>query len=805
MAYIKLRKIAILDLLLKNDLVESNELILQFVQLIENELNIVINKPISAKLRRDIITRIKVIKEAWTKISTEAYRELYREDIIRHKRIFKLCIPSQDISSDSLALKYEAVQEKFAESKSENSRLEVNIKDLNRELRELRSKFLMLPETSSYLATNNHAAIETIDQVASDMQQGRQLMKAKSTTIRKMCETESQQQQLHQQQNRASQSGMNTADLILDTRRRYEQEKAREVAKYEREKNEAELFKHYPNLHKLTRVSQRKNYYLTSPRQKARLKEQIKGSILESTVFLRNMGLCIANIELNPVELEDPDVQKLKINYPHTKSENENDVERLLFYKDKHAISDRAYNDLKTKCLLKIPSLFKIKRFRDAVDGTFEVHNNEMGVFMSVEQKLRFRLEQFFKRKYKGDINEADVKFKDPIIHVKLGADGTNIGRNLKLLNFTFTLINEGQKSKGASGNYTLGIFEIESENYASVTECFKEIIEEIANLNTIIVQETELKIVYYYAGDWKMLANSLGIQGANSRYPCVWCKCAKENFYDTTQTWSISDTKRGARTHQEQAAILAHPKPKEIITFGYIRVPIFKDIIPLSRYMIDMLHLFLRISDTLFNLLVKDCSLADSFDMGAISKFDVSLYKHMNSLQHFLNEKCNVKFSFYWVQETKKLTWRDLVGPEKVRLFENLCLSQIIPDHEKFAQLDRIWRVFYEILQDVKEVKVTPEELKKRTSEWLELFLTVYAKSTVTPYMHAFVFHLHEFVRLYRDINAFNCQGLEKLNDISTGQYFKSTNKGATALHQMLKKRNRMEYLSQFLADQDE
>ena len=511
------------------------------------------------------------------------------------------------------------------------------------------------------------------------------------------------------------------------------------------------------------------------------------------------MGLCLATVEINPVELDDPDY-KLKIFYPNEEREDEDKVEKLLYFKDKHSVSDRCYNDLKSKCGLKIPSLNKLVQFRNTIDSMFEIHNNEMGVFMSVEDKLRFRLDHFFKRKYRNDINHPDTVFKDPIIHIKLGADGTNIGRNLKLLNFTFTIINEGALSKTASGNYTLGIFEIESENYGSVTECFKELIEEFAILNTIKVQERELKIIYYYAGDWKMLANSLGILGANSKHPCVWCKCSKDNFYDTEQEWSITNPKQGARTHEEQAAILSHPNMKDIVNFGYTRVPIFKDIIPISRYMIDMLHLFLRISDTLFNLLVKDCSLADNFDMGAIYKFDVSLYKHMNSLQHFLNEKCNVKFSFFWVSETKKLTWRDLVGPEKVRLFENLNLSEIIPDHEKFDSVSAIWSNFYDILQDVKEVKVEPNDLKARTKDWLELFLTVYNKTTVTPYMHAFVFHLHEFVHLYKDINAFNCQGLEKLNDISTGHYFKSTNKGATALHQMLKKRNRMEYLSQYL-----
>jgi hypothetical protein len=301
------------------------------------------------------------------------------------------------------------------------------------------------------------------------------------------------------------------------------------------------------------------------------------------------------------------------------------------------------------------------------------------------------------------------------------------------------------------------------------------------------------------------MLAHLLGIQSANSKYPCVWCKCNKEEFFKVDKEWSITDPNLGCRTHEEHAAILNHTDRKKIVSYGYEKQPIFKDIIPICRYMIDMLHLFLRVSDTLFNLLVKDCSLADKFDMGAISKFDVSSYKHMNSLQHFLNEKCNVRFTFLWVAETKKLTWRDLVGPEKIKLFENFNLAEIIPGHENFKNVEKIWNEFYELMTLVKQCQIDSVDLKERTGEWLKLFLKVYNKTTVTPYMHAFVQHLHEFVFLYKDINAFNCQGLEKLNDMTTGQYFKGTNKHETALHQILKKRNRIEYLAAFVEKKED
>ena len=129
--------------------------------------------------------------------------------------------------------------------------------------------------------------------------------------------------------------------------------------------------------------------------------------------------------------------------------------------------------------------------------------------------------------------------------------------------------------------------------------------------------------------------------------------------------------------------------------------------------------------------------------------------------------------------------------------MFENFNLAEIMPNHEKFDEVEQIWSDFLEIVNLVKDVAIEASELAKRTKEWLKLYLSVYNKTTVTPYIHAFVAHLHEFVNLYKDINAFNCQGLEKLNDLSTTQYFMSTNRSDFALHQMLKKRNRLEYLS--------
>ena len=64
-----------------------------------------------------------------------------------------------------------------------------------------------------------------------------------------------------------------------------------------------------------------------------------------------------------------------------------------------------------------------------------------------------------------------------------------------------------------------------------------------------------------------------------------------------------------------------------------------------------------------------------------------------------------------------------------------------------------------------------------------------------VTPYIHIFAHHVWEFVRDYGDINIFNMEGNEKLNDLMTSYYFRSTNRNREKkVCQLIQKRNRCE-----------
>ena len=72
---------------------------------------------------------------------------------------------------------------------------------------------------------------------------------------------------------------------------------------------------------------------------------------------------------------------------------------------------------------------------------------------------------------------------------------------------------------------------------------------------------------------------------------------------------------------------------------------------------------------------------------------------------------------------------------------------------------------------QTVSSVEI--ETFKRSAKEWLQQFLTIYQTKHVTPYMHAMVAHLPEFMELYGSVAPFTQQGLEKLNDVYTKYYF--------------------------------
>ncbi|XP_028513133.1 uncharacterized protein LOC114574525 [Exaiptasia diaphana] len=199
----------------------------------------------------------------------------------------------------------------------------------------------------------------------------------------------------------------------------------------------------------------------------------------------------------------------------------------------------------------------------------------------------------------------------------------------------------------GEKGNYILAVIKMH-EDYENLRASLADLTNEMSQLKEITVNKINYKIEYFLGGDWKFLALVCGLGKANQEHACIWCKCPRMQRYNTTKEWSISNTKMGARTLKE---ISSYSKSKKCNCIAH---PLFP-FIPIDHVIIDTLHLFLRISDNLIELLIRELRRQDSVEDNqrfTSCKFERTKYKHMAGYESFLND-----IVFLSIYQTKDVT----------------------------------------------------------------------------------------------------------------------------------------------------
>jgi len=282
------------------------------------------------------------------------------------------------------------------------------------------------------------------------------------------------------------------------------------------------------------------------------------------------------------------------------------------------------------------------------------------GVQQSLKSRLQVRIKSLLKE---NKIRRGEV------VQVKLTGDGTKICRKLNLINFCFTVLNEGDLAKSARGNHTIAIINA-TEKYEELEIALRDIRNEVESLTSITIDGVNFPIEYFLCGDLKFLALICGIENATCTRACIWCKCPAGERSDMSREWSFRGI--GARTISDIQACCSQPKSRK---FNCAHVPLFPTI-PIDHTIVDMLHLFLRITDVLFNLLILDIRRKD-----AILKCTCLNGSNLQKLQSFLNDDCHIPFKFYYCKEAKDLKWRDLMGPEKLVVFGKVDLPKLLPD----------------------------------------------------------------------------------------------------------------------------
>ena len=164
-------------------------------------------------------------------------------------------------------------------------------------------------------------------------------------------------------------------------------------------------------------------------------------------------------------------------------------------------------------------------------------------------------------------------------------------------------------------------MYEIKKENYEEIKESFSEILTKIKTIKSIEINEKDYLIEFFLACDYKMLRILYGQKAANANEGCLWCNINLKNEIDSSDNWPISRTLKDKPTNLE---------------------PII-DFIEFKNCIVDLLHLFLRISEHLYDLLYFKLTRLDN-NNGS----DIEQRPLLKIFLNFLINKCKINNAYY-------------------------------------------------------------------------------------------------------------------------------------------------------------
>ena len=295
-----------------------------------------------------------------------------------------------------------------------------------------------------------------------------------------------------------------------------------------------------------------------------------------------------------------------------------------------------------------------------------------------------------------------------------------------------------------------------------------------------------------YFSADWKFLAICLGIKAASAQYFCPWCDCSKNDIDTTTKT--INKSMDNIKVNYNQIN-------------GHIKEPLFH-MIPLQNWVCDELHILLRITDRLWELMLSD------------------LYRETTNEEiwkpKILLEMARLKIMFQFWNEKKSndLSYTSLMGPDKLKILREFDLAAVFQSTTRAAQIRALWDQFYELYLLIQNKQTTGGIFRHKARAWLNAFLApsvghpnksgyirgMYRNADIIPYIHVLVNHVAEFLEIHHEfgLTAFSCSAVEKKNHLQVCLYFQNTlkdggheNSRKSAILEILEYENRQLYFA--------
>ena len=174
--------------------------------------------------------------------------------------------------------------------------------------------------------------------------------------------------------------------------------------------------------------------------------------------YLKSYGLTFANIDVISTNTQITKETDYSLNIePDVKNEDEASKAAICqTAKDVALMSDKSYQKFRNALspFAKLCTLSECNTYKLRVNQFWRIQTNEMGSYLKDPiAKIKFVCQKYMEKLSKLKPPE---EVKDKTFKILLSGDGVNLTRNqLNVLNFTFSLVNDGDLS--LCGFYTLG------------------------------------------------------------------------------------------------------------------------------------------------------------------------------------------------------------------------------------------------------------------------------------------------------------------------------------------------------------
>ncbi|CAB4425823.1 unnamed protein product [Rhizophagus irregularis] len=251
-------------------------------------------------------------------------------------------------------------------------------------------------------------------------------------------------------------------------------------------------------------------------------------------------------------------------------------------------------------------------------------------------------------------------------------------------------------------------------------------------------------------------------MKAANAQYFCPWCDCSKNDIITMSKT--INKSMDDIKINYKQIN-------------GHIKEPLFY-MIPLQNWVVDELHIFLWITDRLWELMISDLRRETA---------DEEIWKAKILLEM---QRLNISFQFWHEKNTNNLLYTSLMGPDK--FLKGFDLFAVFQSIMRAIQIHALWDQFNELYHLMQDKKTTGEFFRYKAKSWLDAFTApstehpnrsnfvrgIYRVQDITPYIHVLCNHAAEFLEIHHEFGlaAFSCSPVEKKNHMQVCLYFQNT-----------------------------